>query len=112
MSRLIDIGLEHLSRLILKMGNLSEKIVSLSFDCYLKGIDAYEKVQVWSETLVSLSEEAEDKAVELIARYQPVASDLRKINSYMKIAYDLSRYGRYAWDITHIHKRLNIKLNE
>ena len=112
MSRLIDIGLEQLSRLIYKMGDLSEKTVSLSFDCYLKGIDSYEKVQVWSETLVSLSEEAEDKAVELIARYQPVASDLRTIKSYMKIAYDLSRYGRYAWDITHIHKRLNIKLNE
>jgi len=42
------------------------------------------------KTLVSLSEEAEDKAVELIARYQPVASDLRKIKSYMKMAYDLN----------------------
>ena len=40
--------------------------------------------------MVSLSEEAEDKAVELIARYQPVASDLRKIKSYMKMAYDLN----------------------
>jgi len=51
MSRLIDIGLEQLSRLIFKMGDLSEKTVSLSFDCYLKGIDAYKKVQVWSENL-------------------------------------------------------------
>ena len=112
MSRLIDIGLEQLSRLIFKMGDLSEKTVSLSFDCYLKGIDATKRCRCGLKTLVSLSEEAEDKAVELIARYQPVASDLRTIKSYMKIAYDLSRYGRYAWDITHIHKRLNIKLNE
>jgi len=39
MSRLIDIGLEQLSRLIYKMGDLSEKTVSVSFDCYLKGIE-------------------------------------------------------------------------
>jgi len=112
MSRLIDAGLEQLSRLIFKMGDLAEKTVLLSLDCYMKGVDVHEKVRVLSETLVSLSEEAEDKAVELIARYQPVASDLRTIKSYMKIAYDLSRYGRYAWDITHIHKRLDIKLDE
>jgi phosphate transport system protein len=94
------------------MGELAEKTVSLSFDCYTKGIDVYERVQTWSETLVSLSEEVEEKAIELIARYQPVASDLRTIKSYMKIAYDLSRYGRYAWDITFIYKRLSVKLNE
>jgi phosphate transport system protein len=94
------------------MGELAEKTVSLSFDCYTKGTDVYERVQTWSETLVSLSEEVEEKAIELIARYQPVASDLRIIKSYMKIAYDLSRYGRYAWDIIFIYKRLNVKLNE
>lgn len=112
MSRLIDVGLEQLSSLLVKMGELAEKTVSLSFDCYTKGTDVYERVQTWSETLVSLSEEVEEKAIELIARYQPVASDLRIIKSYMKIAYDLSRYGRYAWDIIFIYKRLNVKLNE
>ena len=50
--------------------------------------------------------EVEEKAFGLIAKYQPVASDLRIINSYMKIAYDFERYGRYAWDIAYISKRL------
>ena len=63
MSRLIDTGLEQLSRLIFKMGDLTEKTVSLSLDCYMKGVNAHEKGRVWSETLVSLSEEAEDKAI-------------------------------------------------
>jgi phosphate transport system protein len=31
---------------------------------------------------------------------------LRIINSHMKIAYDFERYGRYAWDISCIDKRL------
>ena len=108
MSRLIDIGLEQLSKLLFKMGELAEKTVSLSLDSYMEGLEVHEKVRIWSETLVALSEQVEEKAIELIARYQPVASDLRTIESYMKIAYDLSRYGRYAWDITFIYKRLNV----
>ena len=48
----------------------------------------------------------EDKVFELIAKYQPVASDLRTIKSYMKIAYDMERFGRYAWDISLAHERL------
>jgi len=112
MSRLIDIGLEQLSKLLFKMGELAENTVSLSLDSYTEGLEVHEKVRIWSETLVALSEEVEEKAIELIARYQPVASDLRAIESYIKIAYDLSRYGRYAWDITFIYKRLNINPND
>jgi phosphate transport system protein len=35
-----------------------------------------------------------------------VATDLRTIKSYMKIAYDFARYGRYALDISYINERL------
>jgi phosphate transport system protein len=108
MSRLIDIGLDQLARLLFKMGDLAEKTVALSIDSYMQGLDVQQKVRIWSETLVAISEQVEEKATELIARYQPVASDLRTIESYMKIAYDLSRYGRYAWDITFIYKRLDV----
>ena len=112
MSRLIDRGLEQLSKLLFKMGDLAEKAVSLSFDCYLEGRDVNQRVQILSETLVLLNEEVEKKAIELIARYQPVAHDLRTIISYIKIAYDLSRVGRYAWDITFVYKRLDVKKEE
>jgi phosphate transport system protein len=112
MSRLIDIGLKQLSNLLNKMGELAEKTVSLSFDVSTKGVDSSDRVRVQSETLISSSEEIEEKATEVIARYQPVASDLRTIRAYMKIAYDLARCGRYAWDISFIYKRFNISFNE
>ena len=112
MSRLIDIGLKQLANLLNKMGELAEKTVALSFDASTKGLDVGDKVRVNSETLVSLSEEIEEKATEVIARYQPVASDLRAIRSYMKIAYDLARCGRYAWDISFIYKRFDISFEE
>jgi phosphate transport system protein len=94
------------------MGELAEKTVSLSFDVATKGVDSADKVRVYSETLISSSEETEEKATEVIARYQPVASDLRTIRSYMKIAYDLARCGRYAWDISFIYKRFEISFKE
>src|SRR3989442_3859902 len=41
-------------------------------------------------------------AFELIARCQPVASDLRFIKSCMEVAYGFSRFGRYAHDISDV----------
>jgi len=52
-----------------------------------------------------LAEQVEDKALEIIARFQPVASDLRAIKSYMKISYDFTRFGRYALDISYLNRR-------
>jgi phosphate transport system protein len=49
-----------------------------------------------------LQDEATELAMELIARYQPVATDLRFIRSCMEISYGFSRFGRYAYDIMDI----------
>jgi phosphate transport system protein len=46
--------------------------------------------------------EVTDFATELIARYQPVAKDLRFIQSFMDAAYGFSRFGRYAYDIAEV----------
>ncbi len=107
MSRLLDIGLEELSTMLLKMGEAAEKSVKTAIDGFLKGLDVNNEVHLLSEMLNIMSVDVEDKVFELIAKYQPVASDLRIIKSYMKIAYDLERYGRYAWDISFAHKVLN-----
>ncbi|MBV9669250.1 MAG: phosphate uptake regulator PhoU, partial [Nitrososphaeraceae archaeon] len=47
-------------------------------------------------------EEVSDLAIEMIARYQPVASDLRFIKSCMEISYGFSRFGRYSYDIVDV----------
>lgn len=49
-----------------------------------------------------LQAEVPDLAIELIARYQPVAADLRFIRSSMEIAYGFLRFGRYAYDIVDV----------
>jgi phosphate transport system protein len=106
MKRLIDSGLEQLASMLFRMGELAQKTVSLSVINYLEGTHDYKQVKELSATLSSMADPIEDIAFEIIARFQPVASDLRIIKSYMKICYDFRRYGRYAFDISQIYERL------
>jgi phosphate transport system protein len=106
MSRIIDIGLEEQSVLLVKMGELTYETLALSMHGYLKGKSVNEQVREMSDMLVSMADKVEDKTFELIARFQPVASDLRTIKSYMKIGNDFARYGRYALDISIINDQL------
>jgi len=107
MKRLIDQGLEQLANMLFRMGELAYKTISLSLRNYIESADGYAQVREQSDLLVVMSEEAEDKASELIARFQPMASDFRILKSYIKIAYDFARYGRYAYDISQIYERLD-----
>ncbi len=107
MQRLLDKGLEELTTMVYKMGKDAEKAVAISLRGFLESKDTSSDVHELSEILVGNTVEVEEKAFSLIAKYQPVASDLRIINSYMKVAYDFERYGRYAWDISFISTRFN-----
>ena len=49
-----------------------------------------------------MQDEVADLAIELIACYQPVTTDLRFIRYCMEIAYGFSRYGRYSFDIVEV----------
>ena len=109
MQRLLDKGLEELTTMVYKMGKVAEKAVAISVRGFLESKDASNDVHELSEILVGMTVEVEEKAFSLIVKYQPVASDLRIINSYMKVAYDFERYGRYAWDISFISTRFNGK---
>ena len=76
--------------------------VSKAIESYEQGTVAKEEIFEWAEQLGMLQEEVSELAVELIARYQPVATDLRFIKSSMEIAYGFSRFGGYAHDIVDI----------
>lgn len=98
----MDIGLERLKNMILDMGKHSENTVSIAIEAYREEEDLAEEIFTSSEDLRILQDEVSELAVELIARYQPVASDLRFIKSCMEIAYGFSRFGRYAYDISQV----------
>ena len=100
--RPLDAGLNAMSETLLQMADLAERTVEASVSAAAQGGRLDAQVRVWSNELQGRYDDVEEKAVELIARYQPVASDLRVIKSNMKIGYDLARLGRYAYDIVQV----------
>jgi phosphate transport system protein len=84
------------------MSRISERSVITAIDSYEKGTSVKKTIFDWSEKLRVLQDEVSDLAIELIARYQPVATDLRYIRSCMEISYGFSRFGRYAYDIVDV----------
>ncbi|MFL6475534.1 MAG: phosphate signaling complex PhoU family protein [Nitrososphaera sp.] len=84
------------------MANLSISSVDGAIESYEKGTGSQQQIFEWSEQLRVLQDESAELAIELIARYQPVATDLRFIRSCMEISYGFFRFGRYAYDIMDI----------
>lgn len=101
MPRLMDMGLDQLNTLLLQMANISQQAVSAAIDAYLQGRKGAE-VKEMSHNLHVLHRQVSDLSMEMIARYQPVATDLRFLKASLEISYGFFRYGRYALDITQV----------
>jgi phosphate transport system protein len=101
MARLMDLGMRQLRNMLLDMASLSQKAVASSIRAYESGSTAKE-VDSWADQLKLLHQQVSDLSIELIARYQPVASDLRFIKACFEISYGFFRYGRYAHDIAEV----------
>ncbi|MBS7637666.1 hypothetical protein KEJ49_02080 [Candidatus Bathyarchaeota archaeon] len=106
MSKPIDSGLRQIKTLLQKMGGLAMESIKLSIHAFNKQEDAHIQIEAWSNMILILSEEVEDKATELMALHQPMAKDLRTLKAYIKISYDIERFGRYALDISEIQRTI------
>ena len=107
MTRLIDLGLNRLSSIILEMATLGENTVITAIASYKEdNLETTKKIFESSSKLRFLQDEVSVLTIELIARFQPVATDLRYIKSCMEISYGFSRFGRYAYDIITVLENL------
>ena len=98
----MDMGLERLSNAICDMGNLAQDSVMKAIQAYATGQRITKEALDRARQLSMLANEVDELAVELLARYQPVATDLRFIKSCLEISYGFSRFGRYAFDIAQV----------
>lgn len=98
----MDLGLDRLSNAIGDMAGLAQQSVSRAIEAYTKGERISKQALDSAKQLSVLGEEIEELAVELLARYQPVATDLRYIKSCLEISYGFNRFGRYAYDIAQV----------
>ncbi|MFX0053389.1 MAG: phosphate signaling complex protein PhoU [Promethearchaeota archaeon] len=93
-----------------EIGNRLKELHELSTGAFMQSMKAFEyldqemasEVKENSKKIEELSAKVEAKVFETIARRQPVASDLRRLATYLQVAHHLHRVGRYAYKIAHI----------
>ena len=98
--RAFDADLQDLARMVAEMGGLAEKQIADSVDALAKRDTALaQRVTAADAAIDTLQHEIEDKAVNTIARRQPMAVDLREIGGALRLANDLERIGDLAKNI-------------
>lgn len=104
-----DAELDQLRLLVLKMGGLVVDQLALSRRALKERNDELAKTVVEREKEVNrLDTEGEEMAFRLIARRQPIASDLRVVLALMKTLTDLERCGDEAKKIAKTARRLTV----
>ncbi|HET9687476.1 MAG TPA: phosphate signaling complex protein PhoU [Pseudolabrys sp.] len=95
-----DDDLRELAAEIVEMGNRTERQVSNALDALLsKNVSLAREVKAADGAIDELQRAIETKAIETIARRQPLAIDLREIVGALRIATDLERIGDLASNI-------------
>jgi phosphate transport system protein len=111
MPRLMDLGISSVSETLAEMGELAQRSLQKALESYFQNNGSRIKVFEFSEKLRSLEDEVGDIATEIVARYQPVAKDLRFIRASMEIAYIFWRSGRYSYDIVNTIEELPVGMD-
>jgi phosphate transport system protein len=92
-----DTELSQLERRVLEMGGLAEAQLAAAFAALQKrDTDGAEKVIAQDPQLDEVERRIETSALSILARRQPMASDLRYVFGNVKIAGSLERIGDYA----------------
>jgi len=86
---------------IIRMGTLIEKTIEDTINALVnRDLNLAQTIAANDDQFDQMELEIENKCIYLIARQQPVASDLRKIFSVVKIVTDLERIADHCQDIS------------
>ena len=103
-----DDELQHLKEKLLRMGSLVEDAVKNSITALVERDNALAQKVIDNDLLVNtLDVEIDEESIRLIARRQPMATDLRFITMAMKITTDMERMGDLAVNIAERALELN-----
>jgi phosphate transport system protein len=102
MRRLLDIAEEEISQRLREGVKLAVEALSMA----LKEEAKAEEIRELASKLHKLHDEVSDLVMEAVARYSPVATDLRFLKSALFVSYDLYRIARYAFDIASVSEKL------
>lgn len=100
MRKLLDVAIETITA---KLREGAAKSVE-ALDMALR--EDTKRISALASELHRLHQEVSDLVMETVARYSPVASDLRFLKGALFISYDLYRVARYALDISIVLEKL------
>lgn len=100
MERHVDEALKELNKEILRMGAFAEEAICKSVEALKNRDKEMAKGVIENDNKIDeLELEIDEKCIDLIARYQPMAKDLRFITTGMKLNAELERIADIALDI-------------
>ncbi len=100
MERPVDEALKDLNKEILRMGAFAEEAIYKSVEALKNRDKEMAKGVIENDNKIDeLELEIDEKCIDLIARYQPMAKDLRFITTGMKLNAELERIADIALDI-------------
>ncbi|ABR56158.1 phosphate signaling complex protein PhoU [Methanococcus aeolicus] len=108
-----DTQIEEIEQDVIKMGELCIESLEKSVQAFLKSDKELAKKIREGDNVIDLMEmEIEEKCVSIMALQQPVASDLRRLLTVLKIISKLEKIGDNASKISKITLRSNTKMNK
>ena len=109
MASLLDAEIRVVLNEVIKSSELSLKLMKKCLEAFMgrtKPEEVLRETEKGSEILSFTHDQIRTKISEVIARFQPMATDLRTLISLMEISYGLVRLGRYSRNIAQALKTL------
>ena len=99
-TKVFDADLQELARAIAEMGGLAERQIAEAIEALTtRDSGPARRIVAADATIDAMQRNFEKKAIETIARRQPVAGDLREIVGILRIANEIERMGDLAKNI-------------
>jgi phosphate transport system protein len=99
-TKVFDADLQELARAIAEMGGLAERQIAEAIEALTtRDSGPARRIVAADATIDAMQRNIEKKAIETIARRQPVAGDLREIVGILRIANEIERIGDLAKNI-------------
>lgn len=103
MRKQLDANIKELDELVLKMSSQVEELIDLSIRALLEqDMELAKKVIVLDRDVDAMEIGIEKKSLEMIALQNPLAGDLRRVSSILKIITDLERIGDHCVNIARV----------
>jgi len=108
MERHLDNELNELKNLLVRMAGIVENMIAGSVEALTQRNNELAQATLERDSVIDdLELEIEERGLELLALYQPVAGDLRLVTACMMISKDLERMGDLARNISLYTVRLS-----